>query len=103
MNTARLDHTATVLPNSKVLVAGGYQQTNVAGSPFSSAETYDPSTNIWSLATSLTYACEYFTATLLNTGHVREIHPYRLIGAPKLRAPEFWTLVRKTHGLAGQH
>jgi hypothetical protein len=30
--------------------------------------------------------------------HVRELHPFRLIGAQKLRVPEFWALVRKTHG-----
>jgi hypothetical protein len=34
--------------------------------------------------------------------HVRELHPFRLIGAPKPEVPEFWALVRKTHGPAVQ-
>jgi hypothetical protein len=34
--------------------------------------------------------------------HVRELQPFRLIGAPKLELPEFWALVRKTHGPAVQ-
>src|SRR5438132_6277989 len=40
MSTARYDHTATLLPNGKVLVAGGY---GING-PVSSAELYDPAT-----------------------------------------------------------
>ena len=36
LTTARYDHTATLLPNGKVLVAGGYN-----GGPLSSAELYD--------------------------------------------------------------
>src|SRR5262249_48715926 len=40
--TARLRHTATVLPNGKVLVAGGNH-----GLALSSAELYDPATGTW--------------------------------------------------------
>jgi hypothetical protein len=49
MGTAREYHTATLLPNGKVLVAGGY-----AGSlPFSSAELYDPATGTWTATGSM--------------------------------------------------
>ena len=70
MTAARLGHTATLLTNGKVLVAAGYQQTNTVSPPLASAETYDPSTNIWSPAASLSLARDYFEATLLNSGAV---------------------------------
>ena len=42
LSTARIYHTATVLPNGKVLVAGGL------GSDYlSSAEVYDPASGMW--------------------------------------------------------
>ena len=37
--TARYDHTSTLLPNGKVLVAGGLDS---IGNPLASAELYDP-------------------------------------------------------------
>ena len=46
MNVARIDHTATLLSNGEVLVAGG--NNNTAGY-LSSAELYNPSTGKWTL------------------------------------------------------
>ena len=43
------DHTATLLPNGKVLVAGGYNGSAV----LSSAELYDPATGTWTATGSL--------------------------------------------------
>jgi len=53
--TARDAHTATLLPNGKVLVAGGRGTTGV----LASAELYDPATGAWGApaATSITPAC----------------------------------------------
>ena len=51
MNTARIDHTATLLTNGEVLVAGG---TNNSTGYLSSAELYNPSTEKWTLTGSTT-------------------------------------------------
>jgi N-acetylneuraminic acid mutarotase len=65
MSTAREFHTATLLPNGKVLVAGGSDSTTL-----NSAELYDPSTSTWSNTGSMTMAREFHTATLLPNGKV---------------------------------
>lgn len=68
MGTARRFHTATVLPNGKVLVAGGEDAGSTA---FSSAELYDPATGMFTPTThNMTVARAGHTATLLNTGKV---------------------------------
>ena len=50
--TARQYHTATLLPNGKVLVAGGDQRLGY----LASAELYDPATGTWSATGSLATA-----------------------------------------------
>ena len=59
-------HTATLLPNGKVLVAGGSN----GGGSLSSAELYDPASGSWSTTGSLATARDYHTATLLPNGKV---------------------------------
>src|SRR6266478_5596840 len=66
LNTARYVHTATLLPNGKVLVAGG----GTGVSELSSAELYDPASGSWSPTGSLTTARNDHTATLLPSGKV---------------------------------
>jgi hypothetical protein len=65
--TARGAHTATLLPNGKVLVAGGNDQNN---NYFTSAELYDPASGTWSAAGSLNTRRGSHTATLLSNGKV---------------------------------
>src|SRR5437588_4380380 len=60
------NHTATLLPNGKVLVAGGSE---FDGS-FKSAELYDPATGTWSYTGTPNTARESHTATLLPNGKV---------------------------------
>src|SRR5437763_1684270 len=64
--TARNGHTATLLPNGKVLVAGGGD----GGSILASAELYDPASGTWSATGSLVFARGAHTATLLPNGRV---------------------------------
>jgi hypothetical protein len=64
MRDARTDHTATVLSDGTILVAGG---DDVSGRPLSSAEVYDPSSGKFSLVVSkmLTARAEH-SATLIS-------------------------------------
>ncbi len=62
MANARQHHTATLLPNEKVLVAGG----NGSGfNPLVSAELYDPAPGTWAGTRSMNVARFDHTATLL--------------------------------------
>ena len=66
LTAARSSHTATLLPNGVVLIAGGLGD----GTYLASAERYDPATSTWSAADTLTTARSYHTATLLPNGKV---------------------------------
>ncbi len=67
LNTARFDHTATLLNNGKVLIAGGC---DVGGNVYYSAELYDPSNGTFSATGNLNaMRCDH-TETLLQSGKV---------------------------------
>jgi hypothetical protein len=66
LNTGRKYHTATLLSNGIVLVAGG---DNYNGN-LTSAELYDPATGTWATTGSLNTAREHHRATLLPSGNV---------------------------------
>jgi hypothetical protein len=64
---ARANHTATLLPNGKVLAAGGH---NVGLENLASAELYDLANGTWTGTGSLAIARQQHTATLLSNGKV---------------------------------
>ncbi|MGP0063424.1 MAG: Kelch repeat-containing protein, partial [Isosphaeraceae bacterium] len=64
---ARQNHTATLLNNGMVLIAGG---TNNSASALASAELYDPATGTFSVTGSMAAPRAYHSATLLNNGMV---------------------------------
>jgi hypothetical protein len=61
MSSARSSPAATLLPSGEVLVAGGYGTSG----PLASTELYDPATNSWSAAGTMSAARDRHTATLL--------------------------------------
>jgi hypothetical protein len=69
MTTPRAAHTATLLPNGKVLITGGYGPT-AFGSPLPTAELFDPSTGAFTPTGSMSTPRAYHTATLLADGRV---------------------------------
>jgi len=73
MNAPRAYHTATLLPNGKVLIAGGEDTGPLPGNPpavFNTAEIYDPATGVFTPTANMTAAREQHTATLLDNGQV---------------------------------
>jgi hypothetical protein len=82
MATARYMHTATLLPNGKVLVAGGCCD---ASGALASSELYDPLANSWTATGALATGRFRHTATLLPNGKVLvaggEQHGKRLASA----------------------
>ena len=67
MVTARRLHTATLLPNGKVLVIGGQ---DTSGNPLATAELFDPSNESFAPTGDLGMARTSHTATLLANGKV---------------------------------
>jgi Kelch motif/Galactose oxidase, central domain len=67
MTAQRAAHTATLLPDGKVLVAGGFTS---GESSLASAEIFDPATNTFASAGNMNAARSGHTATLLPTGKV---------------------------------
>lgn len=62
----RGNHTATLLPDGRVLVVGGHAGASVLGS----AEIYDPATDQWTSAGSIAPARHLHSAALLSNGKV---------------------------------
>jgi hypothetical protein len=67
MNVGHNFHTATLLDNGKVLIAGGITDNNAA---IPTAELYDPATGTFSLTGNMNSGRYFHTATLLQNGTV---------------------------------
>jgi hypothetical protein len=68
MTSSRTGHSASLLPNGKVFIAGGYS--SVAGDYMLTTELYDPNTGVFAPGPSLLSGRAYHTATTLPNGFV---------------------------------
>ncbi len=108
MTTNRENHTATLLLNGMVLVAGGVTNADTGGVYLSSAELFDPDGGTWTASGSLTSARAYHTATLLPNGKVLVAGGWG--GAAFLSSVELydpgtgkWSLTNSMHTARGAH
>ena len=76
MNNARAWHTASVLQNGKVLVAGGYTGFYY----LNSTELYDPSLGTWTATVNMITARARHTASVLMNGNVLVTGGYSVSG-----------------------
>jgi N-acetylneuraminic acid mutarotase len=104
LNTARRLFTATLLPNGKVLVAGGLNNTNNSCDngrclTLNTAELYDPATGAWTFTGNLNGAREQHTATLLPNGKVLVVggNPYGTPTSAELYDPSTGTWSNTGH------
>ena len=96
----RAFHTATLLPNGKVIVIGGSGQ---SGCCVAAVETYDPTANAWSVATILgALELEDHIAALLPDGTVLVVGGYGYPGPPNVTfATGIYNPVAKTWSATG--
>jgi len=98
LNAGRLLHTATLLLNGKVLVAGGWPDHTHNGI-MSSAELYNPATGIWTPTIGMNVGRAGHTATLLSDGKVMVVGASRgLPNSAELYDPatEHWSFTGST-------
>ncbi|HBT61187.1 MAG TPA: hypothetical protein DEB40_05535, partial [Elusimicrobia bacterium] len=86
MSYARAGHSVTLLPNGKVLVAGGY---DAGGNSLKTAELYDPATGTWATTGDMNYARHYHISMLLPNGKVLVAAGFRT-GADRLSSAELY-------------
>ena len=107
LHTPRYLHTATLLQNGKVLVAGGFDVDffldEPLGPPLNTAELYDPETGAWNFTGNLNTPRGTHTATLLRDGKVLVVGGSG--DSAELYDPQTgtWNLTGSLHALPDSH
>ena len=110
LNAPRANHTATLLPDGKVLVAGGANFTGGRVHGLDTAELYDPVTRKWSATGGLNGLRSGHTATLLNDGKVLIVgggdgSALRSLNTAELYDPQTgtWSVTGSLNAVRGGH
>ncbi|MCI0539855.1 MAG: hypothetical protein L0Z50_31995 [Verrucomicrobiales bacterium] len=101
MAIGRARHTATLLTDGRVLVVGGLARVGGAFVTLSSVELYDPTTNTWGSAGSMSIARSRHTATRLFDGKVLVAGGRRSDSGPTLATAELYDPSTGTWGSTG--
>ncbi|MCY1042875.1 PKD domain-containing protein [Corallococcus sp. bb12-1] len=89
MSVGRVFPTMTLLPSGKVLFTGGWAATHT-NVPQKNVDIYDPATNTWTAAASMTFVRTTHTATLLPSGKVLVVGGNLTGDATSVRIPELY-------------
>ena len=109
MNKGHAYHTATLLPDGKVLVAGGESSADDDGKASRAAELYDPTSGKWTATGNLLQARWDHTATLLPDGRVLVVggqsNPRDQLDSAELYDPSSgqWTRTASMHKVRSGH
>jgi N-acetylneuraminic acid mutarotase len=92
LNTTRFFHTATLLPDGQVLIAGGDHVNFFSGTEvfLNSAEIYDPATRNWNTTANLNGPRLFHTATLLQNSKVLVVGGWDSYGGRVLGSTELY-------------
>jgi hypothetical protein len=107
LHVARSGHTATLLPDGKILVVGGASYASGSFGSSDSAELYDPAIEAWRTTGSLHVARYSHTATLLPDGRVLVVGGINCEGRSgclpsHLASAELYDAAKETWTLTGQ-
>jgi hypothetical protein len=100
MKTARRGHTATLLPDDRVLIVGGYGE---GGTALASAELFDPATETFSPTGSLITARSGHTTIVLPTGAILVVGGYGTRAYPNVAPAELYDPASETFKAAGAY